>query len=162
MKVLFYGNKCQFSKQVIEKLKELEIIDQFKLVCMDNNKNNFERITEVPSLVDSNLREVLVGKKILEYITNNKFFNFPTNNVLLWKDRDIPKPEIIDDKLANDNQNLVSNKDFNDKDKLKNDNDESIIKSDCNELVEKEKNNVNDIYKKGKLNKSNSLLLRRR
>lgn len=160
MKVLFYGRNCQFSNTIMEKIKNTDLINEFKLVCMDDNKDNFSKIKVVPTIIDSNCNEVMEGKKALEYINSQRFFDYPTNNILSWKDKDVPKPEIVEDKLANNNLNLVSDQDFENK-------KESLTIETNNEIKEEiikepENSKFKELMKNGKINRNASLLLRRR
>lgn len=99
MKVLFYSNNCKFSKEIIEKLNESEFAKEFKFINVDNNQVP-NKIKVVPTIIDSDYKSLLEGKKAFEYLFNKKYFNVSTNNLLLWKDKIIPKPDITEDKLA--------------------------------------------------------------
>ena len=99
MKVLFYSNNCKFSKEIIEKLNESEFAKEFKFINVDNNQVP-NKIKVVPTIIDSDYKSLLEGKKAFEYLFNKKYFNVSTNNLLLWKDKIIPKPVITEDKLA--------------------------------------------------------------
>ena len=99
MKILFYSNKCKFCIEIISKLKESEVYDSFKLINIDDTKVP-SKIKVVPTIIDSEIKDLLEGKKAFEYLYNNKYFNIPTNNFLLWKDKSIPKPDIKEDSLA--------------------------------------------------------------
>ena len=99
MKVLFFSNKCKFCSEIITQLKDSEFSNEFKFINVDNNKVP-DRIKVVPTIIDSEYKDLLEGKKAFEYLYNKKYFNIPTNNLLLWKDKIIPKPEIKEDKFA--------------------------------------------------------------
>ena len=99
MKILFYSNKCKFCIEIISKLKESDVYDSFKLINIDETKVP-SKIKVVPTIIDSEIKDLLEGKKAFEYLYNNKYFNIPTNNFLLWKDKSIPKPDIKEDSLA--------------------------------------------------------------
>tara|TARA_A100001015_G_scaffold297536_1_gene379167 strand:- start:1021 stop:1461 length:441 start_codon:yes stop_codon:yes gene_type:complete len=99
MKVLFFSNKCKFCSELITQLKDSEFSNEFKFINVDNNKVP-DRIKVVPTIIDSEYKDLLEGKKAFEYLYNKKYFNIPTNNLLLWKDKIIPKPEIKEDKFA--------------------------------------------------------------
>ena len=103
MKVLFYSNSCKFSKEIIEKLNESEYSKEFKFINVDNNQVP-NKIKVVPTIIDSEYKSLLEGKKAFEYLFNKKYFNISTNNLLLWKDKIIPNPEITEDKLAKKEQ----------------------------------------------------------
>ena len=99
MKILFYSNKCKFCIEIISKLKESDVYHSFKLINIDETKVP-SKIKVVPTIIDSEIKDLLEGKKAFEYLYNNKYFNIPTNNFLLWKDKSIPKPDIKEDSLA--------------------------------------------------------------
>jgi hypothetical protein len=114
MKVLFFSNKCKFCSDLITHLKESEFYSEFKLINIDNNIVP-DRIKVVPTIIDSEYKELLEGKKAFEYLYNKKYFNIPTNNLLLWKDKLIPIPEITEDKLAKkENDDLLDSLEFQD------------------------------------------------
>ena len=48
--------------------------------------NNSFNINVVPTIIDSDYKDVLKGKKAFEYLKNKEYFDNPTNNVLTWKD----------------------------------------------------------------------------
>ena len=150
MKVLFYSNNCNFCLEIIKKLELSPLKDEIKSVCIDNN-NSFN-INVVPTIIDSDYKDVLKGKKAFEYLKNKEYFDNPTNNVLTWKDKGLPDPKIEKDKMAND-----ENK------------DDLFSKSDIiNEERETDKSNSlqsnqdKELFKNAKLNRRSALLLRRR
>jgi len=98
MKILFYSNKCEYSKKILLYLEKSNSIDQFKLICVDNQKLPSD-IKIVPTIIDMNLNEVMEGKKAFEYLQNIKYFNNPTNNI--ENAAKLPEnPKIEEDKLA--------------------------------------------------------------
>ena len=99
MKVLFYSDQCKFCNDIIKQLKESDFYNQFNLINVDKNKVP-EKIKIVPTIIDSNYKDLLEGKKAFEYLYNNKYFNISTNNLLLWKDKEIATPEIEENTLA--------------------------------------------------------------
>ena len=98
MKILFYSNKCEYSKKILLYLEKNNIKEVFKFVNVDDNKLPSD-IKIVPTIIDTDLNEVMEGKKAFEYLSNIKYFNNPTNNIDF-----IPKlpenPKIEEDKLA--------------------------------------------------------------
>jgi|UniRef100_A0A6C0IVB7 hypothetical protein len=108
MKVLFYSEKCNFSKEIIIQLKETDAYTEFTLVNIDENKVP-SKIKVVPTIVDSEIKNLLEGKKAFEYLYNKKYFNIPTNNFYLWKDKVLPTPDIKEDNLAkNDHDDILN------------------------------------------------------
>jgi hypothetical protein len=98
MKVVFYSDKCEYSKKLLAYLDKHNIRSNFRLICIDNNEVPKE-IDIVPTIVDSQLTLPLKGKKAFEYLLNLRYFNNPTNNIELVKD--ITNPDIKEDELAN-------------------------------------------------------------
>jgi len=119
MKVLFYSEKCNFSKEIIIQLKETEAYKEFTLINIDENKVP-NKIKVVPTIVDSEIKNLLEGKKAFEYLFNKKYFNIPTNNIHLWKDKVLPIPDIIEDNLAkNDHDNIFESQKISDNNEIK-------------------------------------------
>ena len=109
MKILFYSDRCKFSSELIKKLKDTNFSKDFQLIDIDKNQIP-SKIKVVPTIIDSEYKDLLEGKKAFEYIFNKKYFDNPTNNLLLWKDKLVPNPDIKEDKLANNlniNQNII-------------------------------------------------------
>ena len=99
MKILFYSEKCEWSKDIKNKLTQSDCQNEFQLINVDIIKVP-DKIKVVPTIIDSDYKDLLEGKKAFEYLFNKKYFNISTNNLLLWKDKIIPKPEIEEDSLA--------------------------------------------------------------
>lgn len=99
MKILFYSERCKFSSELIKKLKDTKFSKEFQLINIDNNQVP-SKIKVVPTIIDPEYKDLLEGKKAFEYIFNKKYFDNPTNNLFLWKDKLVPKPDIKEDKLA--------------------------------------------------------------
>jgi len=153
MKVLFYSNNCQYCVEIIKKINESSMKELIKMVCIDTNP--FDNIKTVPTIIDSDYKEILEGKKAFDYIKNKDFFNFSTNNVLCWKEKEVPDPKIENDKLAIDNS-ISINENLNEID------NNSIVESVKELVKEPVKELVKEPIKKIKLNRNTSLLLRRR
>jgi len=106
MKVLFYSEKCNFSREIITQLKNTEAYTEFTLINIDENKVP-SKIKVVPTIVDSEIKNLLEGKTAFEYLYNKKYFNIPTNNIHLWKDKILPMPDIIEDNLAKNDHDSI-------------------------------------------------------
>ena len=68
MKVLFFSNKCKFCSELITQLKDSEFSNEFKFINVDNNKVP-DRIKVVPTIIDSEYKDLLEGKKHLNIFT---------------------------------------------------------------------------------------------
>ena len=150
MKVLFYSNNCKFCKEILSKLDECKIKEEIKTICIDEN-NSFKQVKIVPTIIDSDYKEILEGKKAFDYLKNKDFFDFPTNNFLTWKEKEIPDPKIEKDKMAVDTDisNSLDNVEFDKNNSLTNVKDSNIETKES-------------IFKDVKLNKKSAILLRRR
>ena len=105
MKILFYSTKCNFSSEIIKQIKDSVFVDEFKFINIDSEQIP-SMIKVVPTIFDENYKDLLEGKKAFEYLFDKKYFNISTNNIHLWKDKMLPKPDIIEDTLAkNNNEN---------------------------------------------------------
>ena len=102
MRVLFYSKKCQFSNKILNLMKQNNILDKFKLVCIEeiNIRTLPSSITSVPTLIAPESKFPLVGQSAFEFLLNKKYFDHPTNNVAYWQNKEVPKPTIIEDKKA--------------------------------------------------------------
>ena len=95
-------------------MKEKKISDKYKTVCIDNNNNLPDNIDKVPTIIDSDLSDILIGDKAFDYISSLQYFNFPSNNFNNWNNKIIPKPKIIEDKKAYDSKAMENiNEHFN-------------------------------------------------
>lgn len=100
MKIIFYSDQCEFCKKLILYLEKNNLINQFKLINIDNLDKIPKDIDIVPAIVDPDLLEPLKGKLAFEYVNNLKFFNNSTNN---YKNPLPPKPDIPEDSKAINN-----------------------------------------------------------
>ena len=102
MRVLFYSKKCDFCHKIIDLLKNKNIIKNFKCICIEeiNIKTLKIKITSVPALIVPESKYPLVGKAAFDFLSNKQYFDHPTNNVMYWQNKQVPKPEIVEDKKA--------------------------------------------------------------
>lgn len=107
MKVLFYSKKCKFSDQLIKKINESKFSSEFKMINIDNSDQVPDQIKVVPTIIDPEFKDLLEGKKAFDYLNNKKYFDNSTNNFHLWKDKEIPIPKIDEDKLANQDEDIL-------------------------------------------------------
>ena len=79
--ILFYSNKCNHCKKIISLINEIDNIDSYKLICIDNNNNqNFKFIQRVPTLLTTE-KKPLVGINAFKWINAKNQFNNNTNNI---------------------------------------------------------------------------------
>jgi len=99
MRVLFYSNRCEYSRKALIYLENHNITNMFQLINVDTDKDKVpSALQSVPTIIDSKLTEELKGENLFKYLVNIKYFNNPTNNIEYIKD--IIKPDIKEDELA--------------------------------------------------------------
>ena len=124
--ILFYSNKCKFCKQMIHLINEIDNVKSYKLICIDNNSENFPYIQRVPTLLVAEYKKPIVGINAFNWIKSKNQFNKSTNNINL-------KP--------NNNLNPSQNTLLYNNDKLKGNNSKSkdftFIEDKKSDLMEK-------------------------
>lgn len=104
MKIIFYSEKCEYCKKILDYLDKYNIKHMFDLIDINNN-NIPKDIDIVPTIIDSELNQPLKGKKAFEYLINIKYFNNPTNNIDYIKS--LPaNPDIKEDDKADTQKNI--------------------------------------------------------
>jgi len=101
MKVIFYSNSCVNSIKLLEIVKENNLLQLFKLINIDINKNDKIKIT--PTILDTELIKPMEGLDTFNYVNNLKYFNNPTFNIELLKIIP-PNPIIPENELAIENE----------------------------------------------------------
>ena len=151
--ILFYSNKCKFCTQIIHLINEIDDINSFKLICIDDNINKFPYIQRVPTLLISEYKKPIVGINAFNWINSRNQFNKKTNNINLNPNSNI-NPKF--NTLLNSNQDEKLNDKININDySFIDEKNESKIENFYNQkiytLPEVEKINQNN--QKKKLNK---------
>ena len=100
--ILFYSNKCNFCKQIIHLINEVDDIRSFKLICIDDNSDNFPYIQRVPTLLIAEYKKPIVGINAFNWINSKNQFNKSTNNINLNPNSNL-NPKL--NTLLNDNLN---------------------------------------------------------
>lgn len=98
MKVIFYSDRCEYSKKLLIYLEKNNISNMFKLINIDNIDVPSD-VDVVPYIIDTELNQPMKGKKAFEYLLNLKYFNNPTNNIEYVKQLP-PNPNIKEDEKA--------------------------------------------------------------
>ena len=98
MLILFYSEQCDFSRKLLHFL--------FNLVNIDKINKIPGNISVVPTIIDSTIEAPFEGKDAFEFIVNQKYFNFPTNNIDYWTKNMVPKPVIEEDRKAIERHNF--------------------------------------------------------
>ena len=151
--ILFYSNKCKFCTQIIHLINEIDDINSYKLICIDDNINKFPYIQRVPTLLISEYKKPIVGINAFNWINSRNQFNKKTNNINLNPNSNI-NPKF--NTLLNSNQDEKLNDKININDySFIDEKNESKIENFYNQkiytLPEVEKINQNN--QKKKLNK---------
>lgn len=75
MNILFYSLKCETSKNLLIILKNENLLNYFKLICVDDKLNKLPpQITMVPTMMVTNINKLLVGQETFEWVKQIKFF----------------------------------------------------------------------------------------
>lgn len=73
--MLFYSKKCNFCIYLINLLASENLINYFKLICIDENLGLLPKeITHVPTMILANRPKPLVCRETLEWVKQMKFF----------------------------------------------------------------------------------------
>ena len=96
MYILFYSNKCKYCESLISILKTKGLLQGFKTICIDENKNLPPYLTKVPTLIVPDVNKPLEGKNAFMWVNTIFSFNQETNN--------------FNNKSTNNNINLNDNK----------------------------------------------------
>ena len=159
--IIFYSNKCVHCKKIIDLITSENIIDNFKLICIDNQSKTYPYIHRVPTLLISKDHAPLVGVNAFNYIKANTQFNKSTNNINLNPNKNINKELNI--LLSNNNSQIKSifNIQNNNFSFIEEKNDESLInqfKPNLDKIhIIPEVDKINSKNQKNKLNQLMSL-----
>ena len=105
--VLFYSNKCKYSKQLIELLSDNDLIESYNLICIDNNTEKYPYVQRVPTLLVDDVKKPLVGVNAFNWINAKTNFNKNTNNINLNPNKNLDKKN---NPLLFDQNNKFNNK----------------------------------------------------
>ena len=150
--ILFYSNKCKFCTQIIHLINEIDDINSYKLICIDDNINKFPYIQRVPTLLISEYKKPIVGINAFNWINSRNQFNKKTNNINLNPNNNLnPKYNPL---LNNNNNEKLNNKNLHEYSFIDEKNDtkiENFFDQKIYTLPEAEK--IDHINQKKKLNK---------
>ena len=146
--IIFYSNKCLHCKKIIDLITNENIIDNFKLVCIDNNSSKYPYIQRVPTLIISKDHVPLVGVNAFNFIKANTQFNKRTNNINLNPNSNIS--EDLNTLLSNGSSKMKSN--FN----ISNNNFSFIEEKNDETLINQFKPNLDKIHVIPEVDKINS------
>lgn len=74
MNVLFYSNRCPTCANLTTLMKNSNLLQYFKLVCVDGRlKEMPPNLTTVPTLMVANVNKLLVGKETFQWVETMRF-----------------------------------------------------------------------------------------
>ncbi len=74
--LLFYSRKCSDCRNLLIIMKNINILNKFKLICTDNKKINIpEYIRMVPTLIIHNINKPLEGEDTFKWVKSIKYLN---------------------------------------------------------------------------------------
>jgi len=71
--MLFYSHRCNDCRNLLLLLKNENLINYFKLICVDDKLNQFPPNMIVPTMIINNINNPLVGYQTFEWINQIKF-----------------------------------------------------------------------------------------
>jgi len=71
--LLFYSQRCETCRNLLILLKNENLINNFKLVCVDNNLSKFPQDMMVPTMILVNINKPLVAQEAFEWVKQIKF-----------------------------------------------------------------------------------------
>jgi hypothetical protein len=79
--ILFYSKKCKFCSQIINLISDIDSLEKYKFICIDNEKNKYPYIQRVPTLMIKQVKQPLIGINAFNWIKSTAHFNRITNNI---------------------------------------------------------------------------------
>lgn len=134
--ILFYSDKCEFSIKFIQKIKDKNMLNSFKMINILKIKDIPSNITTIPTIIVPNINIPLSGDAAFNWVDNYNYFYQPTNNINI-----VQKINIINPNIQNSHHDLLNevttkykkNK-SDDYANLKDEDDEKITKTKFNPI----------------------------
>jgi hypothetical protein len=79
--ILFYSKKCKFCSQIINLISDIDSLEKYKFICIDNERNKYPYIQRVPTLIIKQIKQPLIGINAFNWIKSTAHFNRITNNI---------------------------------------------------------------------------------
>lgn len=79
--ILFYSKKCKFCSQIINLISDIDSIEKYMLICLDNERSKYPYIQRVPTLIIKQIKQPLIGINAFNWIKSTAQFNRITNNI---------------------------------------------------------------------------------
>lgn len=80
--VLFVSKKCPKCTYLLQLLAEHKLLEQFKIIIVDNNPNVPRTLKGVPAIITPQITKILYGRETLNWIRLNSQFGLTTNSVI--------------------------------------------------------------------------------
>jgi hypothetical protein len=69
--IIFYSNYCEYSKEILDKLRNGNILDTMVEVCVDDRKIRLPPfVTAVPTIYLTDKQSIIIDEQIAEWITS--------------------------------------------------------------------------------------------
>lgn len=72
MNTLYFSRKCNHCKEFLMELKSINLIRQFKFICIDGNKNLPKFLKQIPTIITSDYADPLAGDHAFKWIVFKK------------------------------------------------------------------------------------------
>ncbi len=79
--ILFYSKKCKFCSQLINLISDIDSVDKYVFICLDNEREKYPYIQRVPTLITKQIKQPLIGINAFNWIKSTVQFNRITNNI---------------------------------------------------------------------------------
>jgi len=73
MNILFYSNKCQSCIDLLIILKNENLLNYFKMICVDDKLNKLPQNMIVPTMIIPNINKPLSAHETFEWVNQTKF-----------------------------------------------------------------------------------------
>ena len=79
--ILFYSKKCNFCSQIINLITDIDSLEKYKIICIDNERSRYPYVHRVPTLIIRQIKQPLIGINAFNWIKSTAHFNRITNNI---------------------------------------------------------------------------------
>ena len=84
--IIFYSKGCDFCDKLFDYISQVDSLDNYKLICVDDNYQKYSKIERTPTLLVKNHKTEnpwtpLIGIHAFKWIKTKVQFNQPSNNV---------------------------------------------------------------------------------
>ena len=72
MNTLYFSRNCNHCKEFLMELKNMNLIQQFKFICIDGNRNLPNFLREIPTIITSDYADPLAGDHAFKWLSFKK------------------------------------------------------------------------------------------